>query len=141
MLKNHLKFHFAGENCSRIVLINKTDLLEENFSDKSSASCPISCKTGQGLDRFLAKFTAELANLCASPSEECAVIASSRQRQHLERCAESVDCFLEILQRDGDLALAGQRLRQAAKQIGHITGRIDTEEMLDVLFRSFCIGK
>lgn len=48
-----------------------------------------------------------------------------------------------MVERQGDLALAGEQLRRSAKQIGMITarGKIDTEEMLDVLFHSFCIGK
>jgi len=48
-----------------------------------------------------------------------------------------------MIDNNGDLALAGEQLRKAARQIGHITtsGRIGTEEMLDVLFGSFCIGK
>ena len=32
-------------------------------------------------------------------------------------------------------------LRLALRELGRITGRVDVEELLDVVFRDFCIGK
>ena len=104
--------------------------------------CALSCKTELGLARFLGLLQAKVAALCANPAEEAPLITSSRQRFHLERCRAELDEFLNLVrQPNGDLALAGHRLRMAARQIGYITGRIDAEEVLDVLFNSFCIGK
>lgn len=40
-----------------------------------------------------------------------------------------------------DLALLAQSLRSAVRSIGKITGEVGTEEILDVIFRDFCIGK
>ena len=39
------------------------------------------------------------------------------------------------------LDLAAEEIRIAANELGKITGRIDVEELLDVIFRDFCIGK
>ena len=39
------------------------------------------------------------------------------------------------------LDLASEELRVAADELGRITGAIDVEELLDVIFRDFCIGK
>ena len=36
---------------------------------------------------------------------------------------------------------AADLLRQAGEAIGRLTGRVDVEDMLDRLFREFCIGK
>lgn len=41
----------------------------------------------------------------------------------------------------GDLVLAAEELRQAMRCLGRIVGRVDVEELLDVIFRDFCIGK
>lgn len=103
----------------------------------------MSCKTEQGLDNFLTALQTKLAELCSNPQGEAPLITSTRQRHHLEVSHKHLEQFLHILDRRGDLALAGEHLRQAAKQISLITisGRIDTEEMLNVLFQSFCIGK
>ena len=37
--------------------------------------------------------------------------------------------------------LAAEELRLAALELGRVTGRVDVEELLDVIFRDFCIGK
>ena len=37
--------------------------------------------------------------------------------------------------------LAAEDLRLAARALGRITGRVDVDEVLDVIFRDFCIGK
>jgi tRNA modification GTPase len=37
--------------------------------------------------------------------------------------------------------LMAEDLRLALRAIGRITGRVDVEELLDVIFRDFCIGK
>ena len=40
-----------------------------------------------------------------------------------------------------ELALTAEELRVAVAELGSITGRVDVEELLDVVFRDFCIGK
>lgn len=40
-----------------------------------------------------------------------------------------------------DVVLGAEELRHAASDLGRITGRVDVEEVLDVVFREFCIGK
>ena len=40
-----------------------------------------------------------------------------------------------------DVVIAAEELRYAANAIGKITGAIDVEDVLDVVFREFCIGK
>lgn len=47
--------------------------------------------------------------------------------------------FIETPQED--VVLAAEELRQAANALGRITGRVDVEDVLDVLFGQFCIGK
>lgn len=39
------------------------------------------------------------------------------------------------------MVLAAEELRLALREIGRITGKIDVEQVLDVIFRDFCIGK
>lgn len=40
-----------------------------------------------------------------------------------------------------DIVLAAEELRYAAQAVGHVTGEIGTEDVLDALFKGFCIGK
>ena len=45
------------------------------------------------------------------------------------------------MQLQGDLVCSAEELRYAAQAIGKISGNIDVEDVLDVIFRDFCIGK
>jgi tRNA modification GTPase len=122
--------------------LNKLDLVSSNVNRPPELSA-ISCKTEKGLGEFLVHLEGKLAELCANPLQESPLITSSRQRHHVQLANQCLDKFLDIVEHQGDLALAGEYLRRSANQLGSITarGKIDTEEMLDVLFRSFCIGK
>ncbi len=40
-----------------------------------------------------------------------------------------------------DAELCAEDLRLAVRAIGRITGRVDVEDLLDIVFRDFCIGK
>ena len=40
-----------------------------------------------------------------------------------------------------DAELRAEDMRLAARALGRITGRVDVEDVLDVIFRDFCIGK
>lgn len=141
----HLKclFYTLDAEGNYLVLLNKLDLTSSSVSINQSAVSALSCKTGQGLEEFLVDLEKKLAELCANPMQEAPLITSSRQRHHVQVAFRHLEKFLDIIEQQGDLALAGEQLRRSAKQIGSITarGKIDTEEMLDVLFRSFCIGK
>ncbi len=57
----------------------------------------------------------------------------------LNICMEFLVAFLEFT--DSDLGLRTQHLKQGINALGRITGHVGTEEILDIIFRDFCIGK
>ncbi|HVZ52601.1 MAG TPA: tRNA uridine-5-carboxymethylaminomethyl(34) synthesis GTPase MnmE, partial [Pseudolabrys sp.] len=64
-----------------------------------------------------------------------------------ERHRHALEATLAALRRALDPALHGredllsEELRLAAQALGRLTGRVDVEDVLDVIFRDFCIGK
>jgi tRNA modification GTPase len=65
------------------------------------------------------------------------VITRARHRAALTDCVQALAWFPNASLPE----LAAEDLRQAARSLGRITGRVDVEDMLDVVFREFCIGK
>lgn len=59
------------------------------------------------------------------------------------KCLENLVTYRLLIEdpRNTDLALNAQKLRIATRSLGKITGEVNTEEMLDVIFSNFCIGK
>ncbi|MBI3704768.1 MAG: tRNA uridine-5-carboxymethylaminomethyl(34) synthesis GTPase MnmE [Rhizobiales bacterium] len=98
----------------------------------------LSATTGEGFDRLLQALAGFAESFMAGAEQ--AVVTRQRHRFALEET-------LAALRRAqaGDLAgredLLAEELRIAARALGRLTGRVDVEDILDVIFRDFCIGK
>jgi tRNA modification GTPase len=113
---------------------NKTDLPWPTRRDGPA----VSLKTGQGLDSLVATLTAEVRARLELPGE-APVLTRKRHRHALEQAARSLEAAL--VAPPGHPELLAEDLRLALRALGRITGRVDVEELLDVVFRDFCIGK
>ena len=127
---------WAGEGM--LAVLNKCDLLPDKAVEVEVGgrqALKISCKTGEGLDSLLKCIEEFLeARYLPSPSP---VLTRARYRYGLEKCLESLHRY-DI---DAGLELAAEELRLAVDSLGRITGRVGIEELLDIIFRDFCIGK
>ncbi len=72
-------------------------------------------------------------------SDEGGLISRERQRKLLRETAESLRRSIVVLGQGEELA--AEDLRMAAYSLGRLLGRVDVEDILDVIFREFCIGK
>ncbi len=76
---------------------------------------------------------------CANPSDVSPSLTQARHRHHLTLCVAALEQYIHT--QDLDLVLGGHQLQKALRHIGKLTGKITSEEILDVIFRDFCIGK
>lgn len=96
----------------------------------------VSVVTGAGLGDLLDLLRADIAARFAVG--EAPVLTRARHRQALEVCAAA----LKRAAGAADMPeLQAEDIRTAADALGRITGRVDVEEVLDAIFRDFCIGK
>src|SRR5712671_5745681 len=72
-------------------------------------------------------------------SGEVSLISRARQRKLLEETADSLQRSIEVIGKGEELA--AEELRAAAYSLGRLLGRVDVEDILDAIFRDFCIGK
>jgi tRNA modification GTPase len=120
-----------------IIALNKCDLvsLGPEVIVNGSSVLPISAKTGAGMETLLSRLTTaavESLGVAAAP-------ALTRAR-HRHALTEGRDALQRSLTASAPELLA-EDLRLAVRAIGRITGRVDVEDILDVIFREFCIGK
>lgn len=96
----------------------------------------LSAKTGEGIDRLIEAmaqhFRLAWQGAGLSPSR-------TRHRAALLQVAGALARYREL--EAGDVTLAAEDLRLAATALGRLTGRVDVEDLLDVIFSEFCIGK
>jgi tRNA modification GTPase len=94
----------------------------------------ISVQTGQGLDVLIAKLAERTEHLLGGAAP---VVTRQRHRAALEACVGALERGAGAT----EAALIAEDLRLAVRALGQITGRVDVEDLLDVIFREFCIGK
>ena len=111
---------------------NKADLPSATSHD----GLRLSLKTGEGFEQLLAAIGARVAEKL-DRSREAPVLTRARHRHALEQAQAALDRAIGARQPE----LFAEDLRLATRWIGRITGRVDVEELLDVVFRDFCVGK
>ena len=124
----------AENNAEIWRLGNKVDLVS---GDDSRWPIQFSAETGEGFEEFLDK----LIEFCNSFSESLGDLVPARKRQFdlLKETISEIDSALML--KDLDLTLRAEHLRRAGDMLGRITGDIDVEDILDVIFSQFCVGK
>jgi len=121
-----------------VVVINKQDLIKKDLFDKISGQEPlfISAVTGEGVRNLLDVLTLRIKQLF-DISSQTPSLTRQRHRFALEEAVESINRALEA-----DFPeLGAEDIRMAMRAIGRITGHVDVEDLLDVIFKDFCIGK
>ena len=118
----------------------KVDLIDsgEERSRRSAAfDVVVSTRTGEGLEALLDRLSAFLKE--RFEGAESALLTRSRHRNGLDRCRAAL---VAALAGEGlGLEVRAEELRRATVALGRITGAVGVEDLLDVIFREFCIGK
>ncbi|XP_076750165.1 tRNA modification GTPase MnmE [Xylocopa sonorina] len=126
------------------VVLNKIDLLKEEDKEswRKQNVIPVSCKTQEGLKDLINALGKCFEEICGNPTEESPVISHARYRNHLLHVVRYLKEYLKSTEIPNyDMAISLENIRGAARELGKITGTINTEEVLDVIFKNFCIGK
>ena len=114
------------------------DIVVQGKADLHPTDGAVSGRTGQGLDQLVARITAVLAEKAASAG----VMTRERHRVAMIRAVEAMESARHQVQgTDGAAELVALDLRRAARALDVLVGRVDTEDLLDEIFASFCIGK
>jgi len=126
-----------------LVLLNKNDLsasTQPTVDGEGDCVFSVSCASGDGIGEFLGALEKRVQltfDTSAGGDEEAPIISRARHRRHVARCVEALDRIHPSLPID----LTAEELRLASMELGRITGAVDVEELLDVIFSTFCIGK
>ncbi|MEG9883683.1 MAG: tRNA uridine-5-carboxymethylaminomethyl(34) synthesis GTPase MnmE [Hyphomicrobiales bacterium] len=127
---------------SALWVLNKVDLIkDDNFAiagaPLGAETIGVSALTGEGLDRLTASLT-DRAKAFLGKGEDV-IMTQSRHRAALRECLNHLDRVRPALALGPEMA--AEDLRRAARALGRIVGRVDVDDLLDVIFRDFCVGK
>ncbi|MGF1453979.1 MAG: tRNA uridine-5-carboxymethylaminomethyl(34) synthesis GTPase MnmE [Alphaproteobacteria bacterium] len=141
--------HWREGDC---VLLNKSDRLDPAALRGAVAALSkdgpwtekvihaVSAETGDGLDRVLSVLTDRMRTIVPVATET--PLTRLRHREALEDCVGHLRRALDGMRVGaGAPELLAEDLRLAMRALGRITGAVDVEDLLDIVFRDFCIGK
>lgn len=134
----------SGCASPKIALVNKSDLRAGDPVDLPDglfgAVCPVSAKTGEGMDRLLAA----IESLYVSGEidyDSTAILANARQKGALDRAIAGVEAALRALQDGFTPDVAGLDLEEAMAALSEADGRAVSADIVDAIFHRFCVGK
>ncbi len=131
----------TAENC--IVVQNKSDLgdlcpLPSTLSSLRRVS--MSALSGNGLDALKSAIV-EMIDAHLAQDQDDLILVNARHSSALRELADCLEAAIRNFKEGEPAEFIASELRGAVEAIGRVLGRIDNEDMLDVLFSSFCIGK
>jgi tRNA modification GTPase len=130
---------------SRVILVrNKIDLPEHCLVPESlrdQVEVAISTRTGEGVDLLRSAIRNAFLHGDATDGREFVALSRTRHRDALIRARNALDYFLVSLETRVPLEFLACELREALQAVGEVTGESAPDELLDLIFSQFCIGK
>jgi tRNA modification GTPase len=135
---------FLGEfsGLPRVIVLNKADLPRQIGlpSDLASAVAAVSCATGDGMET-LKDAIHHLVWSGRAGAGMHDVMINARHEDALRRGREATNRGSQALREGLALELAAIDLRIALQAVGEVVGETTTDDLLDVVFSEFCLGK
>ena len=133
----------ALTGCKVIAVLNKSDLprrLTLPDEDRFVAMVGVAALTGDGIDLLKQSVCSRFLHSSEHDSREFVALSRARHKDALVSAEKYLQQFNHGLQ-DRNLELLALDLRSALQAVGTVTGQTATDEVLDLIFSSFCIGK
>ncbi len=117
-----------------IQILTKADLVP--LGQRNTQAVYVSATTGENMDRLVTVLTDRIKTL-AAPKSSQPLLTRARHRETVEQTKAHL---LRALNNPAPELMA-EDMRLAVRALGKLTGRVDVEDLLDVIFKEFCIGK
>jgi tRNA modification GTPase len=119
----------------------KIDLVSER--PQIGQDTAVSARTGEGLGTLLGAIDARLADVHgAAPDDDAPALTRARHHAAAATAVQELEAFEQALAEAGlPTSIAAIHVRSAADALGELIGVLHTDDVLDVVFRQFCVGK
>lgn len=97
--------------------------------------------TGFGLAEFAAAVAAQMSSTAAATRAVCVAATAVRCRESVEKAAHAVASAAALATGEAGDELVAAEIRAALSELGKVVGAVYTDDLLDLIFKSFCIGK
>lgn len=123
----------------RILVLNKADLgLHPSWSGEKAI--PVSCFNGSGIEELRSAIRDVIA-MAGPLAADHPMAINARHKAAFERTVERLRAARVALERAEAPEFIALEIREALQALGDVIGQVDVEQILDVIFSTFCIGK
>ncbi|MDB4912662.1 MAG: trmE [Gemmatimonadetes bacterium] len=130
----------AHTNASVITVRTKGDLVPNQY--EFDADVVVSAQSGLGLTALLEMIEARLATEHGLVTTDAPVLTRARHRVAVDEACRELEAFLRTWRDEGmPASVAATHVRSAADALSELIGAVYVDDVLDVVFRSFCVGK
>jgi tRNA modification GTPase len=127
-------------NASIITVATKGDVVAESI--KLQADVVVSAHSGAGLASLLSVIEGRLVQERGLPAVDSPGLTRARHRAGVERARGELSTFIEVWREDLlPASVAATHVRAAVNALSELIGVVGVDEVLDVVFRNFCVGK
>ena len=123
-----------------IIIVNKIDLDNKLDLNEINDYIEMSIKDNVGIDNLKNKIK-ELFNLEQIEKDDMTYLSSARSISLLKKCLKSVESIKKGLDENLPIDMIEIDLKEIWNTLGEIIGEVYTEELLDHIFKNFCLGK
>ena len=125
-----------------IILLNKSDLKGSKIeiSDTKAPIINISAKTKEGLEDLYSKIE-EMFEINNFSNDNDILITNERHKNQIEKAIKNVDEAIESINNNIPVDISTIYIKEALENLGEITGKNVTEDIINEIFKKFCLGK
>ena len=120
-----------------IAVLNKTDLRKT----RRDGFIGLSVSTGEGFEVLCRALVSKLTSEIVMPDDSDLVIENERQKEDLQRAEQALAGAKTAVENDLPLDIVSMDIQEALQALGELTGEVTTDDILDRIFGSFCVGK
>ena len=120
-----------------IAVLNKTDLTDI----RREGFLSLSVSTGAGFSELCNEIVSRLTSDMVMPDDSAVIIENERQKSDLQRAEKALQGARTAVENDLPLDIVSMDIQEALEALGELTGEVTTDDILDRIFGSFCVGK
>lgn len=134
------------EKKNAIIVLNKTDLIQENkeleekLSNVDKTIVKISAKNNNGIDKLFNEIE-KLFDLNKISQDNDVIITNERHKNQINKAIKDIDLAIESIENKMPIDMTSIYIKQTLIDLGEITGKNVTDEIIKNIFKNFCLGK
>ena len=128
-----------------IVLLNKIDIgnteeIEKKLKDLNKPIIKISALKNEGIEELYSKIE-ELFEFNGISSDNEILITNERHKNQINKAIENIELGIKSLKDNVPVDISAIYIKQVLEDLGEITGKNVTEDIINEIFKKFCLGK